>query len=220
MNNLREMRTRNGTYLIYCLIFALFLSFYCVFLNKADGFLLINHFHYKLLDQFFILFTNLGNGLFVIGLMVIMLTRKKIGWSMQVGLSFLVSGLIVQLCKHLFHAPRPRIYFGPNEIRFIHGVTGTGYTSFPSGHTATIFALTTLLSFYFPGRLASFFFFLIAALAGFSRIYLSQHFPIDVLGGLLAGVLVSLVVYRYVPIDKFDKRFTKNELEPQSTNLQ
>ena len=220
MKNLSEMLGRNATYLIYCFIFALFLSFYCVLLSKADGFLLINQFHFKLLDGFFILFTNLGNGLFVIGLMIIMMIRKKFGWSLQTGISFLVSGLLVQLFKHLFHSPRPRLFFGPNEIRCIHGVTGTGYSSFPSGHTATIFALTTLLSVYFPGRRTGILFFLIAALTGFSRIYLSQHFPIDILGGLITGILTSVAVYMFVPLDKFDKKFTKDEFESQSTNLQ
>jgi membrane-associated phospholipid phosphatase len=220
MKNLSELRGWNTTYLIYCLVFALFLSFYCVLFSKGEGFLFINQFHFRILDGFFVLFTNLGNGLFVIGLMVIMMTRKKIGWSMQTGISFLVSGLVVQLFKHLMHSPRPRVYFGPNEIRYIHGVTGTGYSSFPSGHTATIFALTTLLSFYFPGRRNGILFFLIAALTGFSRIYLSQHFPIDILGGLLTGVLTSIAVYMYLPLARFDKKFTKDEFESQSTNLQ
>lgn len=220
MKNLSEILGRNATYLISCLVFAVLISFYCAFFGKAEGFLFINQFHTRIFDRFFILFTNLGNGLFVIGVMIIMMTRKKIGWSVQTGISFLVSGLVAQLLKHLVHSPRPRLYFGPNEIRFIHGITGTGYSSFPSGHTATIFALATLLSLYFPGRRTGILFFLIAALTGFSRIYLAQHFPIDILGGLLAGVLTSIAVYMYVPLARFDKKFSKDEFESQSTNLQ
>ena len=220
MKSLTETANRNLTYMIYCLLFAILLSFYCILYSKPDGFLLINRFHTGPLDAFFIMFTNLGNGLFVIGLMVIMISRKKFGWTIQTGISFLVSGLVVQLFKRLAHCPRPRLFFGPNEIHFIHGITGTGYGSFPSGHTTTIFALTTLLSFYFPGRKSGLFFFLIAALTGFSRIYLSQHFPVDILGGLVTGVLISVVVYSYMPHEKFDRKFMKNELEPESTNLQ
>jgi membrane-associated phospholipid phosphatase len=110
-------------------------------------------------------------------------------------LSFLVSGLVAQLFKHLIHSPRPVLFFGPHGIHWIYGITRTGYASFPSGHTATIFAITTLLSLYFPGRRNGILFFLIAALTGFSRIYLSEHFPVDVLGGLLTGVLISIGVY-------------------------
>jgi len=149
MKKLSETIKRNSIYLVYCLFFTLLLFFYCILLNKPEGFLLVNQFHCKLLDTFFILFTNLGNGLFVIGIMVVMLIRKKIGWSIQTGISFLVSGLIVQLFKHLVHSPRPRLFFGPQEIHLIFGITRTGYASFPSGHTATIFALTTYLPFIF-----------------------------------------------------------------------
>jgi len=39
--------------------------------------MLINRFHFKMLDYFFILFTNLGNGLFLISVMVFMFIRKK-----------------------------------------------------------------------------------------------------------------------------------------------
>ena len=220
MKILSETVNRNSDYLVPCLSFAFLLFFYCILLNKPEGFLLINRFHCKLLDNFFILFTNLGNGLFVIGVMAIMLIRKKIGWSIQTGISFLVSGLIVQLFKHLVQSPRPRLFFRPQEIHWIYGITRTGYASFPSGHTATIFALTTLLAFYFPGRRSGIFFFLIAALTGFSRIYLSQHFPVDVLGGLLTGVLTSLAVYIIYPQSKFEKKLTQNEMDSQSANLQ
>jgi membrane-associated phospholipid phosphatase len=220
MKSLSDTVNRNVVYLIFCLILTIFLSLYCILLNKSDGFLLVNHFHNRLLDNFFILFTNFGNGLFAIGLIVIMMLRKKFGWSIQTGISFLVSGLLSQLLKHLVHSPRPRIFFGVHEIHWIYGITRTGYASFPSGHTATIFALTTLLSFYFPGRKTGTLFFLIAALTGFSRIYLSDHFPADVLGGLIIGVLVSMAVYVLFPHTKFERKLAKNEIEPQSANLQ
>jgi membrane-associated phospholipid phosphatase len=220
MKSLADTVSRNVVYLMYCLIFAMVLSLYCILLHKPDGFLLVNHFHNRQLDTFFILFTNLGNGLFVIGLLVAMILRKKIGWSVQTGISFLVSGLVVQLLKHLIHSPRPKLFFGAHEIHWINGITGTGYASFTSGHTATIFALTTLLSLYFPRKITGRLFFLIAALTGFSRIYLSQHFPVDVLGGLVIGVLTSLVVYSVFPHSKFERKLFKNEIDPQSANLQ
>jgi len=220
MKNLIETINRNAVYLIFCLSFAFFLSLYCILLNKSDGFLLVNRYHTQPLDTFFILFTNLGNGLFAMGLITIMLVMKKIGWSIQTGVSFLVSGLIAQLFKHLIHSPRPMLFFRPQEIHWIYGITRTGWTSFPSGHTATIFAITTLLSFYFPGSRTGILFFAIAALTGFSRIYLSEHFPIDILGGLLTGVLTSVAVYAIIPYAKFEKKLSKNEIEPQSTNLQ
>jgi undecaprenyl-diphosphatase len=61
--------------------------------------------------------------------------------------------------------------------------------SFPSGHAATSFAAATVLSFAFP-RLAPALF-LLAAAVGFSRVYVGVHYPLDVLGGAVLGVLVA-----------------------------
>ncbi|HEU5278812.1 MAG TPA: phosphatase PAP2 family protein [Gaiellaceae bacterium] len=61
--------------------------------------------------------------------------------------------------------------------------------SFPSGHAATSFAAATILVFSFP-RLAPFLYLLAAAVA-FSRVYVGVHYPLDVVGGALLGVLVA-----------------------------
>jgi membrane-associated phospholipid phosphatase len=220
MKNLSETLRRNPNYFIGYFIFALILSLYCLTLRKGNGFMLVNHFHSRPFDYFFIYLTNFGNGLFVIGLMLILLYFKKIGWSLQIGISFILSGLIVQILKHLTNSPRPKMFFAPNSIHCISGVTGTGFSSFPSGHTATIFALITLLSIYFPGRKSGILFLIIAALTGFSRIYLSQHFPIDVLAGSVIGCLVSLFTYQLVPLKNFQKKIPETEWEQQSVKLQ
>jgi membrane-associated phospholipid phosphatase len=204
----------SGYLISVCILFV-----YCICINKSEGFLLINQFHYRFLDDFFILFTNLGNGIFAILLITFLLIRKKPGWSLQVTLSFLLSGILVQCLKHVIHSPRPKSFFGPGSIHFIHGITGTGNSSFPSGHTATIFALTTLLSFYFPGRNAGIFFIVIALLTGFSRIYLSQHFPVDVLAGSIVGVSVSVLIYELIPLKIFEKKYAEKEWDRESVNL-
>jgi membrane-associated phospholipid phosphatase len=220
MNNLpRALRQTSTYYFGYSILFIL-LALFCFEIPKSEGFLLINRYHCTVLDYFFILFTNLGDGLFAIAIIIFMLARRQYTWSLQLTISFLITGTVVQIFKQIVHNPRPQIYFRPHLIHFINGVTHTGYGSFPSGHAATIFALTTLLSIYFPARNPMIFFLVIAVMTGFSRIYLSQHFPVDVLAGSAIGVLISTITCMAIPLSFNSKKATKNELELQSAKLQ
>jgi membrane-associated phospholipid phosphatase len=219
MKIFRALIARNPLYFFSYLVFFIVLFIYCFAISKSDGFLFINHFHTGFLDEFFILFTNVGNGLFVIGLMILVLIRRKVVWTLQIGISFLISGILVQVIKILMHNPRPSTYFGSGKIHCILGITRTGFSSFPSGHTATVFMLATLLAVYLPGRKSTFLFISMAVLTGFSRVYLSQHFPVDVLAGSFLGVLVSLMVFHFIPLNSVKKKFPSNEWEHQSIKL-
>jgi undecaprenyl-diphosphatase len=61
--------------------------------------------------------------------------------------------------------------------------------SFPSGHAATSFACATLLAWLTPLPRAPLF--VLAALIAFSRVYDGVHYPLDVVGGAVLGLLVA-----------------------------
>jgi len=88
--------------------------------------------------------------------------------------------------KALFDRERPPLRYAEPEplVRTPHDA------SFPSGHAATSFAAATILSFAFP-RFAPLLFVLAAAVA-WSRVYVGVHYPLDILGGALLGVLLAL----------------------------
>ncbi|MGE5642292.1 MAG: phosphatase PAP2 family protein [Byssovorax cruenta] len=65
-----------------------------------------------------------------------------------------------------------------------------GTWSFPSGHAAAAFAGAWLLNHQSP-RFSLWRYF-VASLVGFSRIYLGDHYPGDVMSGTLAGLISAM----------------------------
>ncbi|MFN0214636.1 MAG: phosphatase PAP2 family protein [Saprospiraceae bacterium] len=73
-----------------------------------------------------------------------------------------------------------------------------GQTSFPSGHSMAAFALFSLLTLMIGKKLPKLglLFAFFAILIGVSRIFLVQHFLIDVLAGAIMGLLLSGMIWR------------------------
>jgi membrane-associated phospholipid phosphatase len=171
--------------------------------GKASSFILLNSYHSNWLNNFFISYTFIGNGVFAICLAAIyFFLAKKNTAALLIVLSFLLSGIIVQVVKHLFFSPRPKLFFGEGCHRFfIQGIEFYHNNSFPSGHTTTVFAVATVLVLLSKNRIVQWPVLIGAVLVGYSRIYLGQHFLLDVLIGAIIGILTGIgcvyVAYRY-----------------------
>jgi membrane-associated phospholipid phosphatase len=188
----REHRYCFGTLFFFLLSAILWLLFY----SKADGFRYLNNIHNYSMDVFFMNYTFLGDGVFSVAVVMVLLWKKQTRLAMIVLAAFLSSGIIVQLLKNLIYAPRPRLFFEAWQYpHFIKGVSLSNSSAFPSGHTASAFALATVLALYFKDRRWSILLIAAAVLVGYSRIYLAQHFPEDVLVGALIGVLFAIPCY-------------------------
>jgi membrane-associated phospholipid phosphatase len=157
--------------------------------GKSASFIALNSYHPFLLNLFFINYTFLGDGIFalsLIGLLYFYFKRKQQSYALLI--SFLVSGLAVQIIKNLVNAPRPRLFFEAGQyLYFIDGVSLANHSSFPSGHTATAFAIATVLVIMLKNKRLQLFILMAAALVGYSRIYLAQHFLLDVIIGASIG---------------------------------
>ncbi|MBO5163473.1 MAG: phosphatase PAP2 family protein [Ruminococcus sp.] len=66
--------------------------------------------------------------------------------------------------------------------------------SFPSGHTLSSFCAASIL-FYYDKRLGVPAFG-VAVLIAFSRMYLYVHFPTDIIGGALLGILIACLTVK------------------------
>ena len=146
----------------------------------------------EVLDFLMPVITHLGDkGLIWIVLAVIMLFIRKTrfcGLTLGVGLG--ASGLLCNVfIKEAVDRARP-IWINPDVEMFIRIPIDF---SFPSGHTSASFTAATILFLYnkrfgIPA-------FILAALIGFSRLYLYVHFPSDVLAGMFLGILIGILSF-------------------------
>lgn len=96
--------------------------------------------------------------------------------------------------KEWIARPRPcHSVAGIPVLQGIHLLVDCGPgKSFPSSHAVNNFGFATLFAFYYPRWAWAFFSW--AALVGISRVAVGVHFPSDVLGGAMIGMLVALLV--------------------------
>lgn len=154
-------------------------------------------------DIFFKYVTYLGNGILVAVFCIWAMFKKRIVFYTSI-LSAVFLLLFVNVSKVTINEPRPKTVIEQQQIEgqihTIEGVKIHEHQSFPSGHTATAFALFTLISvFMLPKKgLLQFLFFLTACAVGYSRLYLFEHFLHDVLVGMVLGVLVVIISYSLI----------------------
>lgn len=188
-------------FVFICILIASFLF------NKIQIHQALNSCHSVFLDYFFQLITFLGDGIFavIISILIFVFKDKKEGILLL--LTFLVSALLAQLFKNFVFADfmRPLFYIQAGELKVetIKGLKMHLNHSFPSGHTTTIFAMCSMISFFQNSKKIGFFLILVAVITAYSRIYLSQHFLQDTLAGSLLGVMTSILIF-YL----FEKRIT------------
>ena len=164
--------------------------------------LAVNQHHHPALDFAFRYLTYLGDGtLLLILLAATLLYNYRL--FILTGLTAIILSLSMLVFKQwLFNGlPRPRAFFGDTvSLHFVEGVEVYYANTFPSGHTATAFAMAAILASLLgkDKKTMTAVLFILACLAGFSRVYLMQHFLVDVFAGAAVGLLshwIARVVY-------------------------
>ena len=184
-------------YKCYAIVLVLF-TVLSLGMPPLQGVIWVNHWNSIFLDQFFASVTNLGNGLILIPFFII-LSLKRFYLSLALVVNGMVQGIIVSIFKQVLFpgAKRPIHYLDIDSVHLVSGVDIHSSMSFPSGHTVTIFGLCIFLSLCYKNKMLSFFLVCLATLVGISRVYLLQHFFLDITVGAVVGTSVGVLVFHF-----------------------
>jgi membrane-associated phospholipid phosphatase len=174
--------------LVLCACLAIKLLF-----TREQIYFAVNAHNYAFADAIAPYCTDLGNGWTTI-ILTLVLVFFNYSRALILAIAYAVTSISAQIVKHIFDAPRPRLYFQNQlaNIHFVKGVDILSLHSFPSGHTVTAFSTTLLITYWCRNRFWGLLLLLVAITVGYSRMYLSEHFFEDVTAGSVLGVLLTV----------------------------
>ncbi|MBN2523810.1 MAG: phosphatase PAP2 family protein [Bacteroidales bacterium] len=207
-----ELIKRNIFFLLPLSILLVALIPLMILIPKTDLHIYLNQHHTDFTDIFFKYITVFGSGLsFVfVGMIYLLFSFRR---SFVVISSGVLAGLVVQFLKRIVFTGvlRPSVVFEDvTVLHIIDGIKLHTYYSFPSGHSATVFALCFSLAVFAKRKILKLALFCLAGLVAYSRIYLSQHFLIDVYAGSVIGLLSGFFMtdlFSRFKISWFDQSF-------------
>jgi membrane-associated phospholipid phosphatase len=201
---LQERPANNfGIAFILAIMIAIGTGVLILILGKNGSFQLINGNHNDIADQFFKYFTHYGDGVMWVplGLFCFFFKRK---YFIAVLAGAIISTLLAQFLKRVVYPDelRPISYLSESfPVHQIAGVEMRRLHSFPSGHTTTAFTMALIMSHMINKKAWSIALPLLALIAAYSRVYLAQHFPTDLLGGMFIGIISAisaLLIYKKI----------------------
>ena len=209
-SSLISLLRNNSVFIGLSLILLAVLGLAPLYIPQGDLHLLLCDRHTPARDIFYRYYTHVAEW-FSYVVCVALLLFGRIGDGAFASAAMALSALSTQIFKHIFNAPRPLSWFDlfmpDTQLPLVEGVKMNYWYSFPSGHTTSFFALAFVVCILltriprnsrYPRTtsvLAQLLLFAAAALGGYSRIYLSQHFARDVFGGTIVGIGITLLCY-------------------------
>ncbi|MCM3569483.1 undecaprenyl-diphosphatase [Neobacillus mesonae] len=147
--------------------------------------------HFPLLDDVMVFATQKALVVFAIALLLMWIFGKEnYKYSVVYAAITGVLGLFINfIIGQIYFEPRP---FVTHKVHTL--IAHAADASFPSDHTTGVFSLA--LAVFFFHRKLGFGLLLFAILTGFLRIYVGHHYPFDVLGSIIAAIIVSIFIYK------------------------
>lgn len=160
--------------------------------DKQLAFSIIRFYKHHFLNEIMMFISSCGD--FGMSWLVIILITNMIDETRNMSIDMLIALLGATIIgqvtiKSIVRRKRPCHTYP--EVKLL--ITTPSDYSFPSGHTTSSFACSTVMMFYNPvfGIVG----YIYAALTAFSRLYLFVHYFSDVMSGILLGICIGTVVY-------------------------
>jgi len=131
----------------------------------------------------------------VLFLFLFLVVRFRKYWKMvvQAVISAILARLVfVEIIRWIL--PRPRPFLENNNVNLLLEKAGHIHNSFPSGHAAFFFALSTAVYFY--NKKAGILFLTGSFLICLARVFVGIHWPSDVLAGAVVGIFSAWVIHK------------------------
>lgn len=149
--------------------------------------------------------------IYIVLLTFLYLLFKEKNWRRRAYLFFLAAlstllsrGIVTETIRFFYHRPRPFVALGIHAL-----VPDNPIDSFPSGHAAFVFALAMAIYYSFKlyetkesreaNKKWNTWFWASAIVIGLARIFVGIHWPSDIVGGAVIGILSAYVVYKILP---------------------
>ena len=204
-----SIRSYIVTYLVVLIVTLIPQLFY----TQEDLFLRVNQLHSAVFDKLLYFATYFGDGL-AFALVIVLLVFYSYRQALLGLIIFLGTSGVTQFLKRVVFSDYLRPYGklgSANELYIPDGVVPLLNNSFPSGHATTAFALAGFLTLISKNKSLWPLYLILAILAGYSRIYLTHHFPVDVWTGSVIGTAGAFLFYWWLN-DKLIAKFGDKSL--------
>lgn len=195
MNNLiSDKGTSIVLHILYAIAGAILLNLYTatqllLFINgHFSDFTDIVMYHITRLPEIAYIIFILALGLF---------TQRR--YFLAIIISLVVCAMVIVLTKYLFftNAARPSVWLTESGLQFhtVADIRLHSNGSFPSGHTMAAFCTMALAAFVSKKWWTQLLFFTLALLSGYSRVYVAQHYFLDIYVGGLLGFTIAWLCF-------------------------
>ncbi len=184
------------TFLLLSLCFLLIGSSYFILgYKRVDMNLFFYCYRNPYLNMLFLNATKLAEASVTIFILLVLFYYRNVYAITYLLIILVVTILVFILKHHVFGYVRPVVYLQDHlEIRGVNNLPLLQNFSFPSGHTTFVFAGMCYLSILVKKNWMQVIFFVLAILCAFSRVYLCQHFYIDIYVGALLGTMITCLM--------------------------